>query len=129
VKSGWKVDMRETTRNSRETTRDKIDAQGKGDANDIYGKQQLDKKESQGFRWSRTAVVDPNRTQVTVKKLKGPIAIPMFTTNPNQHTAAHLLAWLPLHNTMKERTTRKIRRKQRQKRKECEEEDTDWHTI
>jgi hypothetical protein len=51
---------------------------------------------SQGFRWSRTVVINPDRTQGTIKELKGPISIPMFTTNPNQHTAAHLLAWLPL---------------------------------
>jgi hypothetical protein len=66
---------------------------------------------------------------VAVKKLKGPIAMPMFTTNPNQHTVAHLLAWLPLHNKRKERSTKRIRRKQRKKREKSEEEDTNWHPI
>jgi hypothetical protein len=32
VQGGWKVDMRETTRNSKEATRDKIEAQGKKEA-------------------------------------------------------------------------------------------------
>jgi hypothetical protein len=59
VQGGWKIDMRETTRNSKEATRDKIEAQGKGDANARYGKQQLDKKISQGFKWSRTVLIDP----------------------------------------------------------------------
>jgi hypothetical protein len=44
VKEGWIIVMRETTKNSRETTRKKIEAQGKGDANARYGKQQLDQK-------------------------------------------------------------------------------------
>jgi hypothetical protein len=44
VKEGWIIDMRETTKNSRETTRKKIGAQGKGGANARYGKQQLDLK-------------------------------------------------------------------------------------
>jgi hypothetical protein len=70
VQGGWKIDMRETTRDSKEATRDKIEAQGKGDANARYGKQQLDKKISQGFKWSRTVVIDPIRKQVTIKKLK-----------------------------------------------------------
>jgi hypothetical protein len=51
------------------------------------------------------------RKQVTIKKLKGPIAIPMFTTNPNQHTAAHLLTWLPLHNKKKAHAIRKTKQK------------------
>ena len=46
MKEGWIIDMRETTQNSRETTRKKIEAQGKGDANARYRKQQLDKKKS-----------------------------------------------------------------------------------
>jgi hypothetical protein len=66
VQGGWKVDMRETTMNSKEATRDKIEAQGKGGANAKYGKQQLDKKVSQGFRWPRTVVINPDRTQGTV---------------------------------------------------------------
>ena len=107
VQGGWIIDMRETTKNSKEATKDKIEAQGKGDANARYGKQQLDKKMSQGFKWSRTVVIDPIRKQVTIQKLKGPIAIPMSTTNPNQHTAAHLLTWLPLHNKKKAQATRK----------------------
>jgi hypothetical protein len=41
VQGGWKIDMRETTKNSKEATRDKIEAQGKGDANARYGKQQM----------------------------------------------------------------------------------------
>jgi hypothetical protein len=69
VQGGWKVDMRETTRNSKEATRHKIDAQGKGDANARYGKQQLDKKETQGFRWSRTVVIDPIRTNTSTSKV------------------------------------------------------------
>jgi hypothetical protein len=129
VQGGWKVDMRETTRNSKETTGDKIEAQGKGGANARYGKQQLEKKESQGFKWSRTVTINPKRTKGTVKELKGPIAIPMSTTNPNQHTAAHLLSWLPLHNGKKERTMRKPRRKQKRQRKDDEAEDIDWHPI
>ena len=32
VQGGWKIDMRETTRNSKEATRDKIEAQGKKEA-------------------------------------------------------------------------------------------------
>ena len=129
VQGGWKVDMRATTRNSKEATGDKIEAQGKGGANARYGKQQLDKKVSQGFKWSRAVTINPNRTQGTVKELKGPIAIPMSTTNPNQHTAAHLLSWLPLHNGKKERTMRKPRRKQKRQRKDDEAEDIDWHPI
>jgi hypothetical protein len=117
VQGGWKVDMRETTRNSKEATRDKIEAQGKGGANARYGKQQLDKKVSQGFKWSITVTINPKRTHGTVKDLKGPIAIPMFTTNPNQHTAAHLLSRLPLHNGKKERTLRKNRGGKKRQRK------------
>jgi hypothetical protein len=50
--------------------------------------------------------IESTKKQMTVMKLKGPIAMPMFTTNPNQHTVAHLLARLPLHNKKKERTTK-----------------------
>ena len=63
--------MRETTKNSKEATRNKIEAQDKGDANARYGKQQLDKKKSQGFKWSRTVTIDPSRKQAIIKKLKG----------------------------------------------------------
>jgi hypothetical protein len=66
---------------------------------------------------------------MAVKKLKGPIAMPMSTTNPNQHAVAHLLAQLLLHNKKKERATKEIRRKQKKKREESEEEDTNWHPI
>jgi hypothetical protein len=130
VQGGWKVEMRETMRNSKRKSRQRIESQGKGEANAKYGKQQLDIKKTQGFKWSRTFEIESTRKQATVKKLKGTIAIPMFTTNPNQHTVAHLLAWLPLHNKRKERTTKEIRRKQRKKREKSEEEeDTNWHPI
>ena len=99
VQGGWIIEMRETTKNSRETTKKKIEAQGKGGANARYGKQQLDQKKS--FKWYRTVTIDQSRKQETVKKLKGPISIPMFTTNPNQHMKAHLLTWL--HYTTKRR--------------------------
>jgi hypothetical protein len=118
VQGGWKIEMREIMRNSKRKSRQRIESQGKGEANAKYGKQQLDIKKTQGFKWSRTFEIESTRKQATVKKLKRPIAIPMFTTNPNQHTVAHLLAWLPLHNKRKERTTKEIRRKERRRRHE-----------
>ena len=69
------------------------------------------------------------KKQMTAEKLKGPIAIPMFTTNPYQHARAHQLAWLPLHNKEKERATKATRRKHKRENKENEEEDTNWHPI
>jgi hypothetical protein len=107
VQGGWIVEMRETTRNSKHKSRQRIESQGKGEANAKYGKQQLDIKKTQGFKRSRTFETDNTRKQATVKKLKGPIAIPMFTSNPNQHTIAHMLAWLPLHNKRKETQQKK----------------------
>ena len=53
----------------------------------------------------------------------------MFTTNPNQHTAAHLLTWLPLYSKKKAEETSKTRRKQRQQKKDNATEDTNWHQI
>ena len=129
VKEGWIIDMRETTQDSKETTKKKIAVQGKGDANARYGKVQLDKKKAQGFKWTRTVTIDQSRKQDTVKKLTGPISVPMFTTNPNQHMNAHLLAWLPLHNKKRAKETSKTRRKQMQQKKDNTEEDTDWHPI
>ena len=128
VQGGWIIDMRETTKNSRKTTTKKIEAQGKGGANARYGKQQLDKKKSQGFKWSRTVTIDQSRKQETVTRLKGPIAISMVTTNPNQHTAAHLLTWLPLYNKKKAEETSKTRRKQRQQKKRITQQKTQTGT-
>jgi hypothetical protein len=48
--------------------------------NTRYDKQQLDIKIAQGFTGTSTYEISTAKTQLTVKKLRGPIAIPMFTT-------------------------------------------------
>jgi hypothetical protein len=50
VQGGWKVEMRETMRNSKRKSKQRIESQGKGEANAIYRKQQLDIKKAQGFK-------------------------------------------------------------------------------
>jgi hypothetical protein len=50
VQGGWKVEMRETMRNSKRKSRQRIESQGKGEPNAKYGKQQLDIKKAQGFK-------------------------------------------------------------------------------
>ena len=78
VKSGWKVDMRETTRNSRETTRDKIEAQGKGGANARYGKQQL-KESVTGIQMVQNSY---NKSRQNTRNGKG-------TQRPHSDTNVH----------------------------------------
>jgi hypothetical protein len=132
VQGGWEIEMRETTKNSKEETKQRIESQRKGEANARYGKQQLDIKKSTGFQMdkdTRNIRLSDIKKQMTAEKLKGPIAIPMFTTNPYQHARAHQLAWLPLHNKEKERATKATRRKHKRENKENEEEDTNWHPI
>jgi hypothetical protein len=41
VQGGWRIEMRETMRNSKVKTKQRIESQGTGVANAIYGKQQL----------------------------------------------------------------------------------------
>jgi hypothetical protein len=53
----------------------------------------------------------------------------MFTTNPFQHTKAHQLAWLPLHNKKAENSTKATRRKRKKKKKKNKGENTKWHRI
>jgi hypothetical protein len=69
------------------------------------------------------------KKQRAVKKLKGPIVIPVFTTNPYQHTRAHLLAWLPLSNKKKEKAIKTKRRKQKKEITEKGRIDRNWHPI